>query len=88
MDMMIGEPLIILSICIGTLNIIERILRRTTKYNKLLEKIGKSKEKLIELSHHRMSIENLSNDDNLIIDALELLDDIVDYTDINFHIPK
>lgn len=85
---MLSEPLIILSICIGALNIIERILRRTTKYNRLIEKVGKSKEKLIELSNHRMSLENTSNDDNLIIDALELLDDIVDYTDLHFKIPE
>lgn len=85
--MILSEPLIVVSICIGCLTIIEKILRRTTKYNKLLEKIGKSKEKLIELSSHRGSIEE-SNDDNVILDALEILDNIVDYTDLHFKIPE
>jgi hypothetical protein len=84
----LSEPLIILSICIGALTIIEKILRKTTHYNKLLERIGKSKERLLELSQHNMSIENTSNGDDLILDALELLDNVVDFADINFHIPK
>jgi hypothetical protein len=83
---MISEPLIILSICIGALNIIERILRKTTKYNKLLDKVGKSKNKLISLSQHQMSIENNSTDD-IILDCLGFVDEILDLTDIDFRIP-
>ena len=82
---MLSEPLIILSICIGALNIIERILRRTTKYNKLLSKIGKSKEKLISLSQNQLSIRD-SNDD-ILIDALGFIDEIIDLSDIDFKIP-
>ena len=82
---MLSEPLIILSICIGALNIIERILRRTTKYNKLLSKIGKSKEKLISLSQNQLSIRD-SNDD-ILIDVLGFIDEIIDLSDIDFKIP-
>ena len=83
---MLSEPLIILSVCIGALNIIERILRKSTKYNKLLCKIGNSKEKLISLSQNQLSIRD-SNDD-ILLDALGFIDEIIDLSDIDFKIPE
>ena len=83
---MLSEPLIILSVCIGALNIIERILRKSTKYNKLLSKIGNSKEKLISLSQNQLSIRD-SNDD-ILLDALGFIDEIIDLSDIDFKIPE
>lgn len=79
----IAQPLILISIVIGTLNIIERILRRSTKYNRLLEKISKSKEKLVELSHKQLSIDGLTEEE-LLGDML----DVLDLLDVNFHIPS
>ena len=82
---MISEPLIILSICIGALNILERMLRRTNKYQKLLEKINKSRERLIEIS---IKNESVNDSDNLLLDCLELIDNVFDATDICFNIPE
>ena len=80
----IAQPLILISIIIGTLNIIERILRKSTKYSKLLEKIGKSKEKLVELSHKQLSIDGLTEDE-LLGDMLDVLDSL---ENVGFHIPS
>lgn len=83
---MLAEPLLILSIFIGTLSIIERILKRTTKYNKLLDKIRHSKNKLIELSNRSLLIDN-GSEDELVLNAMGFIDNIVDYADIDFKIP-
>ncbi len=85
---MIPEPLIILSLVIGSLNLIERLLRRTNKYKRLREKVCKSKERLIAISEHQLSTyENSKDDEGLLMDALELIDEIQDYTDIGFEVP-
>lgn len=81
----IAQPLILISIIIGTMNIIERILRKSTKYNKLLEKIGKSKERLIELSHKQLSINDTVDDDTLLGEMLDFIENI---ENIGFHIPN
>ena len=84
----IAQPLIVVSICIGLLNIIERILRRSTKYSKLLDKIGRSKERLVELSQHKVSFGDNVSEEDILLDCLGLIDDVMDLTDINFKIPS
>ena len=87
---MIPEPILILSVVIGTLNLIERLLRRSNKYKNLLEKINKSKTKLIAMSEHQVSLyDSKISDEDLLIDALELIDEIGDLNfDMDFHIPS
>ena len=82
----IAQPLIILSICIGFLNLVERILKRTTKYNKLLDKVHKSRDRLIEISQHQDSIENGS--ENGVMETLGFIEDLLDLSNIDFKIPN
>jgi hypothetical protein len=83
----VAEPIFILSVCIGLLNILERVLRKSTKYNKLLEKIGKSREKIIALSEKRLSLEDKTTDET-ILNLICFIDDLQDLSDLDFTIPK
>jgi hypothetical protein len=83
----VAEPIFILSVCIGLLNILERVLRKSTKYNKLLEKIGRSKEKIIALSEKRLSLEDKTTDET-ILNLICFIDDLQDLSDLDFTIPK
>jgi len=82
----VAEPIFILSVCIGILNILERVLRKSSKYNKLLEKIGRSKEKIIALSEKRLSLEN--DTEEMLFDLISCIDGLQDLTDLDFTVPK
>lgn len=83
----VAEPIFILSVCIGLLNILERVLRKSSKYNKVLEKIGRSKEKIIALSEKRLSLEDKTTDET-ILNLICFIDDLQDLSDVDFTIPK